>query len=197
MDLEAIGIPEHYFGAAVSKIKNLSPEQFANLANWAATEWGNCIFHGEPGRGKTYAAIALMQYFKCARKIPWHEQRFVSVGILNQQWLTNMQDYVLNSTYASKIKEVKVLVIDDLGLRKPSDGFLDYLFDIINHRCLQRDLITIYSTNLQSKELNDILGPRLISRIADGPVFKFEGPDIRRLMPKNSKIEPIQSDKTA
>lgn len=176
--VERPGIPARFWGASPSKI-NFSEEQKKLINTWAKNPSGNLLFYGEPGRGKTYAAIACM-YFLESCKIPWHDQRFIEIPMFYQQWLGNILHYDENLSNLYKLKEIKVLVLDDIGVKKPSESFLDYLHTLINARCNNQDLITIYTTNLSAIEFNEMLGPRIISRISDGVKIEFKGPDLRR-----------------
>lgn len=194
---ELIGIPKRFWDIDWRKL-NIPKDQCDKLNKWANNKRGNCILKGPTGRGKTYCAVALMYCFNQWKKIAWSDQRFVELSALNQEWLANMSDYYLNVTKANILKSCKVLVLDDIGVRRPSDGFLDYLFSILNHRSNDPELITIYTTNLNSKEWQDLMSPRVVSRAAektDGVVIEFERSDLRLNMPQERKIEHLPFDK--
>lgn len=186
------GIPEAFFGAKIKSIvldENVLENQRKGkiLKDWACKPpcVGNLLFHGAPGRGKTYAAIALMYFLEKFDKIPWHEMRFVNIAELNQQWLANFGNYSENYARLTFLKSVKVVVFDDLGLRKPSEGFLDFLHCLIDARVNSPALINIYTTNLTGKEFNDLLGPRLVSRISGGVKIEFKSKDFRQMNTKD------------
>lgn len=173
------GIPEIMQGAEIRKVKEkISSEKFIQLKNWARKSLGNCLFFGEPGRGKSYAAVALMYWFEYLG-IHWHDQKFIEIPQLNQDWLANIRTYENNYSLLEVIKNKRVVIFDDIGIRNPSDGFLDFLHTGINHRCNSPSLITIYTTNLKSGDLNASYGPRIVSRISDGLILHFDGPDLR------------------
>lgn len=185
--LEREGIPPKYYGASAKDCK-LTKEQFNQIDVWCETCAGTILLSGDPGRGKTYTAIAFMYYFEKAKKIPWHSQKFISMPDFYQEWLSGFSSSQDNYENLGKLKEKKVLIFDDIGLRKPTDGFLEYLHALINHRCNEPDLITIFTTNLVAKEFNDLMGPRLTSRITAGLNLKLDGEDMRK---EQNKVVPI------
>lgn len=171
-------IPQRFMSAATRDIKNCSKEDYEKLCSWSVKPRGNLLFHGLTGRGKTYAACAIMIFLMHKKGIDIHDQKFVNISELNQVWVSNLNDHRQNYDLLCKLKECKVLVIDDLGVKVPSDSFLDFLYTIINHRS-DKDEITIITTNLGSKELNEYYGPRILSRIGSGLNIKFTGEDFR------------------
>ena len=186
--MTSIGIPEAFQEVPRKKAKfsfdsSTNAKQCENIMNWLRSGCGNAVFHGKPGRSKSYNAVTCMMYFNEKHKIPWHEMRFINVPDLFQDWLSNMENYSMNAYKLGILKEIKVLVLDDLGVRKPSEGFLDYLHCLIDSRYNKKDLITIFTTNLTGSEFNHMLGPRMISRISSGVNIHFDGEDYR--MSKN------------
>lgn len=188
---ERPGIPEIYWGAAAKNCK-LSQNQFLQVDNWLKNCQGNILLWGAPGRGKTYTAIAFMYFFEKKKNINWHDQQFVSLPLFYQEWLSGFSTSEDNYEKLNKMQQRKVLILDDIGLRKPSEGFLEFLHALIDHRCNCPELITIYTTNLTSKEFNDLLGPRLISRISDGLILELKGVDMRKPENKIISINQIQ-----
>lgn len=170
------GIPEKLFNSSGEKVKNLSPEDMKKLSKWANKYNGQAFFAGKPGRGKTCCAIALMRFFEY--KIPLTEQFYWFLPDLFELWKSQMNEGWMNFDLMTKLKNYKVLVLDDIGTRDPSPAFLDFIYSIINHRGLY-DCITIYTSNLSSKELNESFGPRIVSRMTEGLILKFEGEDLR------------------
>jgi len=175
------GIPPNFFGAECRKIKNLNSENFKILRDWATDPKSFILFAGKTGRGKTYAAIATMYFFQYVKNIPWHEQKFIEMSDLNQIWMANFASSEIGSNFSllEKLKHCKVLILDDIGVKKPTESFLDFIYCLINHRCNDDSLITIFTTNCTSEELNKDFGPRITSRISQGKIAKFEGPDLR------------------
>jgi DNA replication protein DnaC len=171
-------IPEKLFNSSGEKVKNLSPEELKKLNAWARNSSGQLFLAGKPGRGKTSCAIALMRFFE-SKNIPLSDQFYWFLPELFELWKSQMNEGWVNFDMMNKLKAYKVLILDDIGTRDPSPSFLDFLYVIINHRCLT-DCITIYTSNLSSKELNDSFGPRIVSRMTEGLILKFEGEDLRQ-----------------
>lgn len=172
------GVPKEHLGAKACDI-NISSDEMRKMNLWARKPHGNLILHGETGRGKSYAAVACMYYLDAMHKIPLFDQKFINVSDLYQEWLLNQDDKAKNYDLLQKLKEIRVLILDDVGVRSPSEGFLEYIYNIINHRCGDKDLISIYTMNLTSLELTNSFGPRITSRMSDGVFIKFDKNDAR------------------
>lgn len=132
----------------------------------------NYILTGQTGRGKTFLATEIAKHFN---------GRVMFIPNL----LSNMKQEMLNYNdyspirFVSKRSKPNVIVLDDLGGRKLSDWEIDQIFRIADYQ----KAIYIITTNLSSKELNDILGERTMSRLLENmnskDVFKAEGSDRR------------------
>jgi DNA replication protein DnaC len=130
---------------------------------------------GNAGRGKTYSACCvLIAYWKSGGG----DGLFVSASELYLKWKEKISEYGSAMSLANRLMEVKILVLDDLGIRTPTDAFLDFLYAIINGRMNER-MGTIFTTNLTSTQMTEKLGEALSSRICSGKIIKFEGKDRR------------------
>lgn len=172
-------IPNKLFDSSAKKITNLSADDLKNLNQWASKKSGQLLLVGKPGRGKTCCSIALMRFFD-REGIALTDQHYYFVPDLFEIWKSQMHENWKNYDLLTKLKEFRVLVLDDMGSKEPSPSFLDFLYVVINHRCLGDD-ITIYTSNLNSKEMNDSFGGRIVSRISEGLILKFEGEDLRQV----------------
>jgi len=77
----------------------------------------------------------------------------------------------------SKIESTNVLVMDDLGLRKPSEGMFHMLFDILERR---KAKMTIITSNHSPEQLRDVFEDgRIYSRLMAGTPLMCEGKDRR------------------
>ncbi len=96
------------------------------------------------------------------------------------QWLDLKQTSGSETNLLAKYVDCKLLIIDDLGTRTPSEGFLDYFYLLINKRINKPSNATIVSTNMSSKEMAEKLGSAILSRIASGMIIKFPEQKDRR-----------------
>jgi len=77
----------------------------------------------------------------------------------------------------SKIESTNVLVMDDLGLRRPSEGMFHMLFDILERR---KAKMTIITSNHSPEQLRDVFEDgRIYSRLMAGTPLMCEGKDRR------------------
>lgn len=139
--------------------------------------WGkNC------GNGKTtWSSKLLMSYFdkiwvfsqlKC-RGIYLYAPTFLNA--LKTQFLNNnnLLEYINN------IKNADLTIIDDLGVGKLSDYDKTNLLDIIDYR-LNNHKATIFTSNLDYAQLEELFGNRLASRIYhSSTVIELRGKDKR------------------
>jgi len=189
-----IGIPKDLNEAALNAKITFShdPEKDSkcriNILRWLKNLEGFLILHGEPGRGKSLSSVICMHYLHNKLHIPWHEMRFINISDLYQEWIMAMDDRVEMHHKSYVLRDVKVLVLDDMGVKKPTEAFLDYIYYIINERGNDRKKMTIITTNLSGKAFSDILGPRLVSRVGSGVTIQFDCEDHRL---KRKQLEPI------
>lgn len=75
--------------------------------------------------------------------------------------------------------DIDSLVLDDLGAEKPSEFSIATLYLILDRRirnCRQ----TIITSNLNIKEIENIFGARIASRISEMRILKINMPDYRK-----------------
>lgn len=149
---------QKYFDYVVEKIKN--------------GETHNYILTGQTGRGKTYLATEIAKHFN-------GRVMFVP-DLLNdmKQAMLKYKDYS-PIRFVSRRNKLNVIVLDDLGGRKLTDWEVDQLFRIAEYK----KVVYIITTNLNSRELNDILGERIMSRFLENmtlaDIYKTTGEDRR------------------
>jgi len=85
-----------------------------------------------------------------------------------------------DDTYRSEVRkaaQASLLVLDDLGIRTPSEGMFHLLFDLLE---LRKTKPTIITSNKTLDELSDqYTDGRIYSRLAAGTVMTIAGEDRR------------------
>jgi DNA replication protein DnaC len=77
----------------------------------------------------------------------------------------------------AELKDVGVLILDDLGAQKDTDFSLAKLDMIINYRYIN-ELQTVVTANVDNI---DELPSRIASRLSEGNVCKINMPDFRKI----------------
>lgn len=107
------------------------------------------------------------------------ESFFINQADLNERWLHAKVEYS-PLELSARLKQTKLLVIDDLGTKTPSDSFADFLYGIIDYRWNHRDTLgTIITTNMTGKITRERFGDAILSRIASGIQIRLDGEDRR------------------
>lgn len=154
---------------------NQPQERIEIFRNFSRDLRGFLLLTGMNGTGKTFAARRIL----VASGI-WdsdHKMRFTQAE-LNIQWQKQIADWKDTTFFLRKIVEAKLILLDDIGTRTPSEGFMDFLYAIVDMR-YDRDAATIITTNLNSAQMREKFGDAFVSRVASGIVMKFEGEDRR------------------
>ena len=85
-----------------------------------------------------------------------------------------------DETYRTEIRkagDASLLVLDDLGVRKPSEGMFHLLFDLLE---LRKSVPTIITSNKSVDELCELYPDgRIYSRLAAGTIMVISGDDRR------------------
>ena len=142
-------------------------------------------FNGKPGRGKTHLAFG----------IGWHWMENGMGLVLYFQVETLLDD--LRSGYHARdgeefynfdqkmkrVKEVDLLILDDLGVEQSTEWARAKLDEIVDHRYIN-GYKTIFTTNLHP----DKLEPRIASRLKEGVVAVLKSRDYR---PTKAKVREV------
>lgn len=161
------------------KIEELdqSEEWKKSFLEFAQKPTGFILFAGKNGTGKTFASETI---FNNVRIWQHEEKMFFTQTDLNMRWTADVKQWGEASYLCQRLYEAKVLVLDDIGTRTPSEPFKDFIYAVIEKRERSKDTLgTILTTNLNSAEMREMFGDAIVSRIASGKVFRFEGPDRR------------------
>ncbi|WP_345554882.1 ATP-binding protein, partial [Paraliobacillus ryukyuensis] len=136
---------------------------------------GNLLFSGTYGTGKSHLSVSITKALM--------EKGKTCVFISFPKLLTKIKDTYNNEgptedQLMAAMKNVDLLVIDDIGAEQRTQWTTAKLFEIIDDRAGKA---TIYTTNLNSKELSDWVGERNFSRIMENTQpIKLNGNDYRR-----------------
>jgi DNA replication protein DnaC len=146
------------------------------------------LYSESPGTGKTSTACAIANEYLLIHCIgSWKRGQRPKDGVVFfldfNAWQTKFNEFnnprisqdtadkAARSFYHSRdaAKNAELLVIDDIGIRNPTEAFSSVAHDLINHRAIYRKP-TIYTSNVPLKELMDKYDSRLYDRIKDQTV---------------------------
>lgn len=168
-----------------------------DVANIVLNKRIGLYLYGGTGNGKTTTAITILNEFVIARarlhlsgskKILSNPALFLKTSdfqnVYNAQFrgTPEMQVAASEKYYKLKerMKEVELLVIDDIAMRDTTEAFKQELYEILDHRVTE-EFTTIFTSNVALENLVEFLGERISSRIEGMAIpFKFEGSDKRR-----------------
>jgi len=166
-------VPRRFRDATLDSIAD---PLYTDLLAWVTHDFPrpNLILTGPPGVGKTHAAVAAAR----ARWDLGDDVRFRAVAALMEGLRPDGPDSL------DVLVGVDVLVLDDLGAEKPTDWTRERLDLLIDARWAAT-LPTIITTNLRPDGLEQVLGPRVWSRVAEqsATAYVVSGADRRRDRP--------------
>lgn len=143
---------------------------------------GFMLMTGKNGTGKSTAAMAIYEIL-APHRLPYYDHDcawFITQADLNILWLKKISQWNDTSYLQEEISNTKLLILDDLGTKPPSEPFNEFLYSLAEKRYSERaKLGTIITTNLTSKGLREMFGDAFFSRAASGRCIKFEGKDRR------------------
>jgi DNA replication protein DnaC len=161
---------------ALTEINEKSEEFLQAVHKFVGHPRGFFLIAGKNGNGKSFTARAILEHFYSPRL----DNQFWNMAQLNMHWLKNFQQYGETMSLLNDITRAHLLVLDDVGTRKPSDSFMDFLYWIADQRYENRDRVaTIVTTNLNSQSMREIMGDAFTSRVASGICVRWDGPDRR------------------
>lgn len=156
---------------------NQPPEILQAFLEYVKKKCGFLLLAGKNGTGKSFAAQKIMSEFNI------HDsdyKMFTTQTELNLRWQAQIKQWGETTYLLNQITKTKILVLDDLGTRTPTEAFMDFLYAIIEIRHRSKDgLATIITTNLNSKDMREKFGDAFVSRVASGICFRLDGPDRR------------------
>jgi DNA replication protein DnaC len=187
--LVAQGVPEKY-------IKATDPKSYGidYMKVYGALKEKSLFIHGKVGAGKTQMAVELLTDLAQDKKTTKTETVYAeaptpgtnSIAVTNKETeifdpllfrFYNVPRFLLElrglfsknedvDTYLSKLQKYQYIVLDDLGVEKPSDWVLETLYVIVNER-YERNRHVIITSNKNLREIAETVGDRIASRLAE------------------------------
>lgn len=138
----------------------------------------NLLLHGDTGIGKTHLAVSVL-------KVVIEKENsglFISLPLL-LTFIKNTYSKYDDSGMTvvdifKKMKEIDLLVIDDMGAEAGSNHDIQKIFELLDNRLGKP---TIFTTNLNYEQFSETFGKRNTSRILkDTIIIKLDGSDYRK-----------------
>lgn len=188
--------PEHYERVMtfIKKIETLVNEKGVGLFIYSSPNETNPL---GTGTGKTTTAITILneyvlhavrKHLRGEEELKKNPALFVKGSEFQNKYNAQfrcsiqLQQQASDSFYKLKqrMKEVPLLVIDDIAIRGTTEAFENEMYEIIDYRATEGKS-TIYTSNIPLKEVSEIMGQRIASRI-DGMTIalSFKGQDHRK-----------------
>lgn len=156
------------------------------------------LYSNAAGTGKTTTAIAILNAYISIRYLtsltkgnqPEHKTAyFLDVNELqtlynefNRPRVPEHIAEVASEEYyrrMRKAQESELVVMDDIGVRSPTEGFVGDLHTIINYR-MKEDGITIYTSNIPMSDMRTMFTERFYDRVRDNTIeLTFTGESFR------------------
>jgi len=158
---------------ALINAKNTAVSYFQNFESIEKERINSMLLCGSSGRGKTTLGLAiannLINVGVGVRYMPYRDV----VTALKQQ-IGSDNKYIYND-HIYKLKNARVLFIDDLLKGKVTDSDVNILYEIINYRYLQRKpfIISTEKAIEQLLEFDEAIGSRLIE-MSKGYIVTFD-----------------------
>lgn len=149
------------------------PEVAEALQTWADNATENLVLLGPVGTGKTYAAwAALRRVYGSGRSV---------IGLGAVDLLDALRPSSGDDHAAARLRDVDVLLVDDLGAQRDTEWTDERLYGLVHHRWEQRRPLVL-TANVDGPEgLRELLGERPYSRIVEHAlVLVLAGHDRRR-----------------
>ncbi len=149
---------------------------------FASNPQGFLLLSGKNGTGKSYAAMAAYNAVTPYR-LPAYDKDiaiFTTQAKLNMLWSEEVSKKGEPIRLLQDMERTKLLVLDDIGTRIPSEAFMDFLYAVVDTRYWDVSIKgTIITTNLNVVDMREKFGDAFVSRVASGKCFRFEGEDRR------------------
>lgn len=190
--LEAIGVTGRLLSGSYTGL----PPDIVQICRRAAMGRHGLFIHGGVGTGKSCLTIACTKdMLRTARFSPELQKKLMrdisAFGALYR--FLNIPDLLkdIKATYGNRdyqgeqriieeYSKLSVLILDDVGMEKPSEWVREKMYRIVDFRN-NRELKTLFTSNISPEELRKHLGERIASRIFQQcEIIHLIGPDRRR-----------------
>lgn len=172
--------PQGRVGLGSEQVRSLQ-NAYSQAMQYAKELNGWLLLTGSFGTGKTHLAAAITHQ-AVQSAVP---SMFLTVPDL-LDWLRNSFSSTDDSSFEDRFDEIRnipLLVLDDLGTENATPWVREKIFQIINHRYLNR-LPTVITTNLDMQRIEE----RISSRLQDSELVlkvTINAPDYRNPMHDN------------
>jgi len=177
--LPAYGIPQKYFHTSFDSFEgNYAMVNKARV--YAENPCGNLFFTGGPGTGKTHMAIAILREIIRSGEINSFIREAPELLLETRRGFDTREDkHVTETETIDRYSAYEFLVLDDLGAEKVSE-YSASIINILISRRINYLKPTVVTSNLSIAEIREKIDARLASRLSEGQVWVFDGPDRRK-----------------
>ncbi|MDI6755324.1 MAG: ATP-binding protein [Thermodesulfobacteriota bacterium] len=170
-----------------AKKEDIDPQIWENIKEIFENEELGLYIYGKVGTGKTHFLHIVKKEIQ--KIFPTKSTQIISTPDLflrikstfSEIKTEKEEDIIkeLSGSYMPYDRSIKILLLDDLGIEKPSEWAIQTLYSIIDKR-YQKCLKTFFTSNLSLDELSEKLGDRIPSRIAEMcKIIELTGKDRR------------------
>lgn len=161
---------------------------YETALRYAESPRGWLLFHGSYGCGKTHLAAAIAN----ARLAAGQPIMFVNAPDLLDHLRATFGpgSEVSYDALFDRVRNIPLLVIDDLGAESPTQWAQEKLYQIFNHR-YNAQLPTVITSNVELERIE----PRLRSRLVDMDLVRkivIDAPDFRRADSDQTDISSLE-----
>lgn len=144
--------------------KSLQPKAYEVAYKYAMdfenNNGGGLLFMGNAGTGKTHLAAAITNYIVSELGIAVKFGNFIDI-------LSDIKkSFRTDDDIVRELKDIPLLVTDDLGKERSSEWSESILYEVINGR-YEDYMPTIITTNLTPKQIEKRFGEAVLSRLSE------------------------------
>ena len=163
----------------ISEINEKPEEYMRHVKEFVEKPVGLFLISGKNGNGKTFTSQAIYEHF-------WHphtDNQFWNQADLKMKWQSLYAQYGSTDYFFGELVKAPLLVLDDIGTTRPSEAFMEFLYNISDKRHQFKNTHgTIITTNLNSTSMREMFGDAFVSRVACGRCVRHDGPDRRPML---------------